>query len=115
MDIKEFYNSINSNYGEVFDRIPDDNFILKFVLKFMNDESFTNLKKAFEEKNVEEAFRAAHTLKGVCANLGFNQLFEVSKELTDVLRKKSFDGSNELYQKVCDEYQKVIDGIKQIQ
>ncbi len=39
-------------------------FIKKFVLKFLDDNSYANLKEAIAAGNVEEAFRAAHTLKG---------------------------------------------------
>lgn len=31
-----------------------------------------------ENKNYEDAFRSAHTLKGVCQNLSFDRLYEVS-------------------------------------
>ena len=36
-----------------------------------------------EAKDAETAFRGAHTLKGVCLNLGFQKLYEVSAELTN--------------------------------
>lgn len=37
----------------------------------------------------EEAFRAAHTLKGVCATLGFDRLFSEAALLTELLRPKT--------------------------
>ena len=36
----------------------------------------------------EAVFRAAHTLKGVCANLGFDQLENSASALTELLRPK---------------------------
>ena len=48
----------------------------------------------------EEAFRAAHTLKGVCLNLGFDELYEVSAEITEKLRGKETAGSEDMFQKV---------------
>jgi HPt (histidine-containing phosphotransfer) domain-containing protein len=39
-----------------------------------------------DEKNYEEAFRAAHTIKGVCQNLSFTSLYEVSNRLNEALR-----------------------------
>ena len=35
---------------------------------------------------MELAFRAAHTLKGVCMNLGFDHLYKLSFEITESLR-----------------------------
>ena len=42
-----------------------------------------------ENKNYEDAFRSAHTLKGVCQNLSFDRLYEVSNELTELLRDRT--------------------------
>ena len=38
------------------------------------------------QNNAEEAFRAVHTLKGICLNLGFDTLYKASFELTEKLR-----------------------------
>ena len=38
--------------------------------------------------NYEDAFRGAHTLKGVCQNLSFDRLYEASNELTELLRDR---------------------------
>ena len=53
---------------------------------FLDDSSFSELCRALEEGQREEAFRAAHTLKGVCANLGFDQLRTSASALTELLR-----------------------------
>ena len=38
---------------------------------------------------------AAHTLKGVCQNLGFTNLYQPTYELTEVLRAGTPEGSKE--------------------
>ena len=58
----------------------------KFARKFLDDPSYQTLVETMDKADYEEAFRAAHTLKGVCANLGFTQLFKVSSDLTEELR-----------------------------
>lgn len=45
--------------------------IRKFAVKFPEDKSFAELTKALEQGDVETAFRAAHTIKGLCLTLGF--------------------------------------------
>ena len=37
----------------------------------------------------EEAFRAAHTLKGICATLSFDRLLSEVEPLTELLRPKT--------------------------
>ena len=65
-----------ADYQNTLNRFPNEAFIKKFVLKFLDDNSYANLKEAIAAGNVEEAFRAAHTLKGVCLNLGFDNLYK---------------------------------------
>ena len=63
MKINECYQAMGADYEEVFGRLRNERLITKFVLKFPGDPSFSQLQSTLEEKNVEEAFRAAHTLK----------------------------------------------------
>ena len=39
-----------------------------------------------ESKNYDEAFRAVHTIKGICQNFGFKRLQKSSSEMSDALR-----------------------------
>lgn len=39
-----------------------------------------------ESKNYDEAFRAVHTIKGICQNLEFKRLQKSSSEMSDALR-----------------------------
>lgn len=86
MDIKTLYAKIGGNYEDVKGRLLTDERISKFVKRFPADGSFTLLKTSLAEKNVEEAFRAAHTLKGLAQNLGFTQLYLKAAPLTEILR-----------------------------
>ena len=54
--------------------------ITKFAKRFADDTTFQDMCKALEEKNAKEAFRMAHTLKGICSNLGFDELYKASQE-----------------------------------
>lgn len=76
MTIEQCYSAIESNYEEVLGRFAGNKMLVeKFARKFVDDPSYQMLTETLEKKDYEEAFRAAHTLKGVCANLGFTQLF----------------------------------------
>lgn len=78
MTVEECYIKMGANYQDVIKRLPSVSMIEKFALKFREDTSFQELEKALNDKQVEIAFRAAHTLKGVCMNLGFDHLYKPS-------------------------------------
>lgn len=86
MTLKDFYSAVGGNYDEVLSRLVSERLITKFVLKFKDDDSFALLESAVEANDYKTAFRASHTLKGVCSTLGFSTLFKSSSELTEYLR-----------------------------
>mgnify|MGYP000595121496 CR=1 FL=1 len=89
MTMQECYEAIGGNYEAVLGRLHSEALIRRFALKFLEDQSYIQLKQALENKNYEDAFRGAHTLKGVCQNLSFDRLYEVSHELTELLRDRT--------------------------
>ena len=78
MTMQECYKAIGGKYEAVLGRLHSEALIQRFTLKFFEDQSYLQLKQALENKNYEDAFRSAHTLKGVCQNLSFDRLYEVS-------------------------------------
>lgn len=93
MTLKEFYEALGENYAEVFGRFGDESFLKRFVIKFLDDPSFFDLKTALGNRDIEAAFRAAHTLKGICLNLGFHALYKESAAVTEKLRECVKGGS----------------------
>ena len=88
MTIQECYREMEGDFAGVEKRLPSVSLVTKFITKFLDDSSFSELCRALEEGQREDAFRAAHTLKGVCANLGFDQLENSASALTELLRPK---------------------------
>ena len=78
MTVKECYEQMGADYEGVLGRLRSEVLIKKFAKKFLDDGSFRSLKDNLAQKNGEEAFRAAHTLKGVCQNLGFDNLYKAA-------------------------------------
>ncbi len=114
MTIQECYKAIGGNYEDVLGRLNNEALIRKFALMFLEDSSYMQLKQAMADKNYEEAFRSAHTLKGVCQNLSFDRLYEVSHNLTELLRDRTGEqpGIPEAMEKVTEIYEITIDEIK---
>ena len=86
MTMQECYKAIGGNYEAVLGRLHSEALIQRFTLKFLEDQSYLQLKQALENKNYEDAFRGAHTLKGVCQNLSFDRLYEVDLPTKQTLR-----------------------------
>ena len=75
MNLQECYEALGGDFEDVLSRLRSEKLVQKFVLKFLNDKSFDLLCSSLEEENYEEAFRASHTIKGVCQNLSFTRLY----------------------------------------
>ena len=103
MTVRECYEQMGADYEGVLGRLRSEVLIKKFAKKFLDDGSFRSLKDNLAQKNGEEAFRAAHTLKGVCQNLGF--------DITEKLRGRDTEGCEELLAKVEEQYNNTVDAI----
>ena len=115
MTVKECYEQMGADYEGVLGRLRSEVLIKKFAKKFLDDGSFRSLKDNLAQKNGEEAFRAAHTLKGVCQNLGFTNLYQPTYELTEVLRAGTLEGSKEWFDRVTEQYNITIGAIRAVQ
>ena len=94
MNLQECYQAFGGDYEDTMRRMGMERLLQKFMLKFLDDKSFEELCSSMEQKKYEEAFRAAHTLKGLCLNLGFKTLAESSSNLTEALRPQQFEESD---------------------
>ncbi|MDO4178653.1 MAG: Hpt domain-containing protein [Phascolarctobacterium sp.] len=114
MNIKEFYAKTSGNYEEAVGRMMKDSLVQRFVLKFANDKSFAELKENLATGNTEVAFRAAHTLKGVCKNLAFTKLADTASEITEMLRAGDLASAQAYFPNVEADYNMVIAAISEI-
>lgn len=89
MTLQECYQALGGDYDEVLRRLMTPKLVEKFVGKFLADASYPALCAAMEAGQRQEAFRAAHTLKGVCQNLGFGNLLRAVEPLTELLRPET--------------------------
>ena len=114
MTIRECYDELGLDFDAVLSRLVNEKLVQKFALKFLDDPSFQNLRDALDSKDVETAFRAAHTLKGVCLNLGFDNLYPSSKDLTELLCAGSMDGYEDLFAEVEKEYNRTCEALRKV-
>lgn len=117
MTVKECYDAMGANYEEIMGRLRTEERVKKFLLKVLNDKSYDLLTTSMEERNIEEAFRAAHTIKGVCQNLSLTRLYESANELSEMLRGRSEYGGDiePVLQKVKEDYAQMIAQIQKLE
>ncbi len=116
MTVRECYEAMGADYEDVAGRLKTDERIRKFVLKLLNDKSYDLLISSMESGNMSEAFRAAHTLKGVCQNLSVTPLYQSAAELADRLRdgQEYAEDVNPLLEQVKKDYTLAMDCIQKL-
>lgn len=115
MTLPELYAAIGGDYDGVLGRLMNsEKMVQKFVLKFLNDKSYDSLIQSMEAADYKEAFRAAHTIKGVGQNLGFTALYQSAGVLSDALRDGQKPDSA-LVDQVCADYQRTAEAIRAFQ
>lgn len=86
MELRQIYEQLQGNYDNVLQRLISDERITKYLLKFKDKNMDTLIIDALDAEDYETAFREAHNLKGVCANLNLDKLGASASELTEALR-----------------------------
>lgn len=104
---------MGADYAPVLQRLGSERIVTKFALRFLEDKTFSGLCDALDAHEAEEAFRMAHTLKGICLNLGFEPLRQASSELTEELRGRDLSVDYaDAFQAVKTRYQQTVSAIR---
>ncbi len=115
MNLEEFYNTVGGDYHQTVSRLTSDALVKRFVRKYMEDDTYQELSSSIENENWGAAFRAAHTLKGIASNLGFDALFAASSALTEALRGEKPLSEPSLWDAVKDAHQLLVQTIAEIE
>ncbi len=108
-NLEQLYAAAGGSAAETIKRLCGNEDIIKmFLKKFPKDESFTGLVKALGDGETETAFRMAHTLKGIAANLGLQTLYEKSSAVTEFLRAGNADDAKKAMPELEAEYDKTL-------
>ena len=69
--------------------LGDEEFYLEFIPQALERSRYENLETLIKEKRFDEAFEAAHALKGILANLSLDPLIAPVMEITELLRSRT--------------------------
>ncbi len=92
------------------------NLYMKILTKFYNDygDATAQIKAALEKNDLELAQRLAHTVKGVSANIGAQDLPPVAGELEAAIKHDKTEGIEGLLTAFSDQLKLVMDALKDI-
>ena len=91
MTVEELYEEIGGDYTTAVGRLQSEALVGRFIVKFADDESCSNVIEAWKRGDEKATFEAAHMAKGVCANLALNSLAALTSEITEALRPGNDD------------------------
>lgn len=116
MTVKECYALLGADYEDVMRRLRKEERVLKFLKKFLEDGSFSRLSQSLAAGDMEEAFRAAHTLKGVSQNLSLGNLYAPADSLSNRLKERKEDGEDvkALFGQVEREYERTVSAVSRL-
>lgn len=116
MTTKECYELMGADYEDVLGRLMNDKLVKRFLYKFADAKDMEELKDSLATKDYETAFRMAHNLKGVCANLSLKKLGASSSELCEELRDGKYtDRVEPMMAAVQADYDATLTAIRQLQ
>jgi HPt (histidine-containing phosphotransfer) domain-containing protein len=115
MEISAFYREIGVDVKDVVSRMGlTEKHLKKYLRKFMDNKEYDKLTRAVEENDAYNMEWAAHTLKGVCANLGLNNLLADFQEIVNCVRSEQTDRIPDLYRQSAEDYNRVMSMLKEV-
>jgi len=83
--LKQFGADVNDGLSRC---MGNEAFYFKLIGKVVEDKNFQALEDAVAAKDLDAAFDAAHSLKGVLGNLALTPVYEPVFEITELLRER---------------------------
>lgn len=107
-EFRRTFERYGADYQSTMTRfIDNEKSYLRFLDMFLEDENLKKLGESLESNNLDDAFDAAHTLKGTTANMGLTPMFNAVCEIVEPLRQRKQQDYSEKYKLVCDEFSRV--------
>lgn len=104
--------SYGIDYTDAMTRMDDDEALYKrLALKYLDNKNYTDLVAAMEAKDYDNAYTAAHTLKGVSGNLSFAELYKISSAMCEALKQGEQQAAESMMPDLKAAQDKIINGL----
>ncbi len=120
MTLQELYQQIDGNYDHAVMIMRMEKLIIRYLSKFPKSAVNEALQAAGETMDPASLFDAAHAMKGVCANMGLDNLSAMASEFTEEFRPGSARRLSDCEVKarlaaIDEKYQLTVEGIHQFE
>lgn len=95
MTLEECYAEMGGGLAQALSVLGREERVQRYLERFLGDPTARMLFESLGAGRMADAFRAAHTLKGLCRGLGLSRLFESCAALTECLRGGQGDAALE--------------------
>ena len=113
--IREQLETAGINVDEALERfMNNEGLMLKFLLRFPQDENFALLKQGLEQRDTAAAYTAAHTLKGVVGNLAMGELFRMVSQVVEDLRGEDLAAAQRRMEPLEAQYLRTVEALNQL-
>ncbi len=85
--------------------------INRFMVRFVENESYRDLKAAIKASDWGAACEAAHKLKGMCGNLSITELFRLFSQQVTLFRSGDIEKANLLMTEIEAKYEFTVNHI----
>ena len=99
--------------AQALERVMGNEALLERLLgRFLDDPQYPALCAALERGDMEQAVRAAHTLKGMCGNLSMTELFQLFAAQVEVLRGGDLMAGRDLMGRITPAYERMTAALR---
>lgn len=83
----------------------------RLAFKYLNNTNYVDFVAAMEAKAYDDAYTAAHTLKGVSGNLSLKDLYKVSAAISDALYQGEYEAAEQMMPDLKEAHEKAVEGL----
>lgn len=99
---------------EALERLDgNEKLFLKVLNKFATDTNYNDYCQRLKEGDIENAERSLHALKGIAGNLGITELYSLSVEIDEGLKKGKVPNQDKI-ERFNSAYENAISSIKKL-
>jgi HPt (histidine-containing phosphotransfer) domain-containing protein len=103
------------NFSELAENISlEEDEFLELVELFVETSAsdLERLQSAIDDRHTQEAVEAAHSLKGAAGNLGFTEIYDLSRTMEEKARQSSLEGASEALKAIRDRYDQIAEALR---
>ncbi len=87
---------------------------IKYLKKFITEKTYDTFKQDIMSGNLSAVESSAHTIKGICGNLGLTELYEIYSNIVKSVRERDMSNLKNQYLLAIKKTEETIAILKQL-